>query len=494
MNAKVDTFSHTKDQQASDATSVRDLPDEQSQSTHSAKTHASFKQEPSLKSHSEGGLVSTKFFIIVISFIMGLYEIGSLATFMYQKEILKIEPETMQMIFGFIAIPWCIKPVFGYLFDEIIYRIKKVKYIIIVSCCVRLVVFSVIAHYTVSAAPFYLICFTTSMCTLSENIVSEYTLVVSTKRENENNPDANANHLPIFFGFRALGSLVGNFFGGRIIKYQSIQSAFFVSSMLPFVVLAVALMYKERSNNPMHAKKSFAEEVEIMKKLVFRDKVLQMILFICLINLTPNFDVLYTFYMTDYLKFNTEDLANFSTFATVCYIIGLFCYSVAFKNINPKRFFVATNFFLWVMNISFLLVVLKVLDQWGWDKKLFCLLTQGVYSFVAELNYMPILAIWCSVCPKNLEATSITLFTGLMNFSGNLSNYIGAFLIWVLKFNKERYEELWIPLVIQNSYLLVAMIGVMCVTFPDPRDVGLMSTETVELVPEAKEKEVEVVE
>ena len=426
---------------------------------------------------------------------MGLYEIGSLPTFMYQKEILKINPESMQLIFGLIAIPWCIKPVFGYIFDEIIFRIKKTKYIIITSGIIRIIIFSIITHYTVPAWVFYPLCFLMSMCQLAENISSEYKLVVSTKKENEANPDVQANHLPIFFGFRATGSLIGNFCGGRIIKYQSIHTAFFISSLFPFIVIAVALLYKERAENTSQPKKSFREEVNVMKQLIFRDKVLQMILFVCLIHLTPNFDVLYTFYMTDYLKFSTEDLANFSTFASICYINGLLCYSYFFKGVNPKKFFVTTNFFLWIMNISFLLVVLKILDQWGWDNKLFCMLSQGVYSFVAELNFMPILAIWCAVCPKNLEATSITLFTGLMNLSSNLSNYLGALFIWILNINKENYDGMWLPLVMQNSYLLLTMIGIMFVPFPDPREMNLdKPTEQIELVTESKAPAAEVVE
>jgi len=48
---------------------------------------------------------------------------------------------------------------------------------------------------------------------------------------------------------------------------------------------------------------------------------------------------------------------------------------------------------------------------------------------------MPLIAIWCHVCPDNLEATSITLFTGLMNLSGNASNYFGSFILYILDVN-----------------------------------------------------------
>lgn len=111
-----------------------------------------------------------------------------------------------------------------------------------------------------------------------------------------------------------------------------------------------------------------------MKSLLLRDKVFQMILFVGLINLSPNFDVMFTFFMTDYLKFTTSDLADFSTFSTVCYVVGLYVYSNFLLDIKPKSFFVVTNFILWTINVSFLFVVLGLVSQWGISNKLFCLL------------------------------------------------------------------------------------------------------------------------
>ena len=61
---------------------------------------------------------------------------------------------------------------------------------------------------------------------------------------------------------------------------------------------------------------------------------------------------------------------------------------------------------------------------------------------------MPILTIWCALCPDNLEATSITLFSGLINFSSNLSNYFGSFFIWLLGMNDKDFDRLWILIVI----------------------------------------------
>jgi len=323
------------------------------------------------------------------------------------------------------------------------------------------------AHFDLPIYVFYLLLFINTVNYLLENIIAEYILVCMTKDQNSHEGGTN-NQLPIYFGFRAGGSLIGGFFGGRIINSYGNQTAFMVASFVPFILLLGAIIYQENERNSRAHDRTFKEEFEIMKRLLLQDNVLQLILFICLINLTPNFDSLYTFYMTDYLKFSTEDLANFSAFATCCYIIGLVLYYYKLQNINPKNFYISTNFVLWVINLTFLLVVLEILQSWGVNVKMFCLLTQGASTFVAELNFMPILAIWCALCPKNLEGTSITLFTGLLNLSNNSALYFGSFLMWMINITETDYHRMWEPVVIQQVYLLVMIIGILFIEFPDP--------------------------
>lgn len=90
------------------------------------------EKPPSLSSHNEskngsektlveGGVLSTKTFVVVVSFIQGLFSISHLAIFFYQKERLNLEPDFIQIMAGVLQIPWCIKPVFGFLFDKIVY-------------------------------------------------------------------------------------------------------------------------------------------------------------------------------------------------------------------------------------------------------------------------------------------------------------------------------------------------------------------------------------
>lgn len=79
---------------------------------------------------------------------------------------------------------------------------------------------------------------------------------------------------------------------------------------------------------------------------------------------------------------------------------------------------------------------------------------------------MPLIAIWCSICPDKLEATSITLFTGLMNLSGNASNYFGSLVLYISGVNQDNFTNFWMPLLFQNVYLLFVTFAVLFIDFP----------------------------
>lgn len=74
----------------------------------------------------------------------------------------------------------------------------------------------------------------------------------------------------------------------------------------------------------------------MIKSLVLKDKVLGMLIFVILVNITPYFDSLTNFYLTDNLKFSAMDIANFSTIGTIFYLLGLIIYTMFFLNVSPK--------------------------------------------------------------------------------------------------------------------------------------------------------------
>ena len=195
-----------------------------------------------------------------------------------------------------------------------------------------------------------------------------------------------------------------------------------------------------------------------------------MLFFLVFILIAPNFDFLYTFYMKDKLKFTDTDLANISSFGEILYTLSLVLYYTKLKHMSPDCLFLCLNVLSWLFSLSFLLVITGTVERLGWNVKYFCLFTNGFNLMFRELYLMPILAIWCGISPKNLEGVSVTLITGIYNMAHVLGKYLGAFFIWCFLFDKENYSDLWMPVVIDNGYLVVVLFLLLFVPFPDPRD------------------------
>lgn len=120
-------------------------------------------------------------YIILISFINGLYNLVNLAYFYYQKDDLLITSGEIQFMAGILTLPWCLKPLFGFIFDHLIRKYKKTKYIIMICSMVRITLYYIMSMYRLHAFSFYAFLIMINIAAVFENITCEYILVVSSK-------------------------------------------------------------------------------------------------------------------------------------------------------------------------------------------------------------------------------------------------------------------------------------------------------------------------
>ena len=79
---------------------------------------------------------------------------------------------------GIVAIPWCIKPLFGYLLDQFINKFGKTKYMILASSTWKILAYFLIAFLDLHAVLFYMVFITVTISVIMENIICEYILVL----------------------------------------------------------------------------------------------------------------------------------------------------------------------------------------------------------------------------------------------------------------------------------------------------------------------------
>lgn len=412
-------------------------------------------------------LFSSLLFICVLAFFHGLQAILDLVIMIMLKESYMISPDVIAVMKATINFHFCLKPFFGYAMDQLTKKIPKRKYIFIITSVLKYYGYFSIGtiHLPLPLLIFNL--FLISFCYMIENILAETMLVHLTKKQNEEDKSKVNNKISYYFGFKAAGSLIGDFSGGRIIQNFGNQSAFLIASVFPMIILCHAIFYDEPVIKNVPVERSFRREMNLMKNLIFKKEILILVVFGILINFTPDLEVLNVFYMTDHLGFNKTDLANFMAVGTILYLCGLFLYQSKLQSVQPRTVFIISNTIFLLINLLFLLVVLEVVQSWGINLKVFCMLNLGTITFLGKTNILPILAIMCIVCPAGLEGTTITFFTALLKISYYCSLSFGAILMNVFSVTKADYSRFWELLVFQNCYIFIILMMIIFISLPN---------------------------
>lgn len=304
--------------------------------------------------------INESYFVVILSFLIGFEDLSSLALYFYQSQVLNLQSDFMQMMQGIIFVPWTLKPIFGFSFDQIMKVLPKSKFLVYICCLVKAICFFVMAKYPPNTFFFYIIYFITILCGLYVSIICEYLLVLSSKKANEETEEKNENHLPIFFGFRCLGSVLGNLLGGYVYEKLSLYYNFYFTALIPIVGILIGFFYDEQTKIQTKPR-TIKQEVSILGGLLCRGQVLPMVIFVILVSMTPNFDNLTKVFFLKILKFDSNTLAWFQSVGQIAYMIGLLVYSKFFIKVSPKKVFVATNLILWLVNFSFLMVIFNII-------------------------------------------------------------------------------------------------------------------------------------
>lgn len=67
------------------------------------------------------------------------------------------------------------------------------------------------------------------------------------------------------------------------------------------------------------------------------------------------------------------------------------------------------------------------------------------------------LVLACRLCPKNIEGTMYALLMSTLNFGSMLSYQFGGLLMHYLGITENDFHNLWILIVLANSFLLLPL-------------------------------------
>src|SRR6476469_10476232 len=180
--------------------------------------------------------------ILLVYFVQGILGLARLAISFFLKDELGIGPAQVSALMGIAALPWIIKPVFGFISDGLpIFGYRRRPYIVLsgllgTSAWVGL---ATIVHTPLAATGAIAL----SSLSLAVSDVIADSLVVERARK-ESVTDAGSLQ-SLSWGASALGGLITAYLSGSLLQHFSTHTIFLITASFPLIVSATAWLIAE---------------------------------------------------------------------------------------------------------------------------------------------------------------------------------------------------------------------------------------------------------
>lgn len=212
-------------------------------------------------------------------------------------------------------------------------------------------------------------------------------------------------------------------------------------------------------NSIFHPKEKLSPR-ELLKEFanfISQKYVLVPTLYLILLMATPSYGDPFFYFLTNELKFSASSLGKISFCSTAGTLIAIWVYKNYFKDCKFKLMITVGTIVSFFFSFMAYLLVLRINISFGIPDFYFVLFSSSFLSIIGELVMMPMLALACLLCPKNLEGTVYALFMSALNFGGILSGLFGSLLTSYLRITSKDYHNLHILISISNVLTLVPL-------------------------------------
>ena len=218
---------------------------------------------------------------------------------------------------------------------------------------------------------------------------------------------------------------------------------------------------------------SFTDNIASIVKVIFDLRFRTVILTALALVSIPSFGAVYNYYYTDYLHFSPITMGNINFVAIASYIVAILLVNTFFKGVGFKKFFtICVSIGIVLYSTNFILLF-RINRQYGVSDELFCFSSAALMNFMAELTFLPILALGSRLCPPGLEGTTYAVFTAIFNSAHSISSLLGAALVQAFGVSKTDFSNLWKLTAIQVACLCVFAISINFIHFPRSKSAKL---------------------
>ncbi|MEP0924027.1 folate/biopterin family MFS transporter [Leptolyngbya sp. ST-U4] len=392
--------------------------------------------------------------ILLVYFVQGILGLARLAVSFFLKDDLGMSPAQVSALLGVAALPWMIKPLFGFVSDGLpLFGYRRRPYLILSGLLgtTAWVALATIVHDVWSATA--AIALGSLSVAFSDVIVDS--LVVERART-ESVQDAGSLQ-SLCWGSSALGGLITAYLSGILLEHFSNQTVFGVTATFPLIVSLVAWLITEEPIDHATDWAAIREQISQLRKAVSQRAIWLPTAFLFVLQATPTADAAFFFFTTNELGFQPEFLGRVRLITSLASLLGVWMFQRFFKAVPFRVIFGWTTVISTLLGMTMLLLVTHANRAIGIDDHWFSLGDSLILTVMSQIAYMPILVLAARLCPAGVEATLFALLMSVVNLAGLLSYEFGALMMHWLGVTESNFDRLWLLVLLTNLSTLLPL-------------------------------------
>lgn len=396
--------------------------------------------------------------ILTVYFVQGILGLARLAVSFFLKDELLLSPVQVSALLGIVALPWIIKPIFGFISDGLpIFGYRRRPYLILsgILGAISWVSLATIVHdrWTATVA----IALGSLSVAVSDVIVDS--LVVERARV-ESQSDAGSLQ-SLCWGASAVGGLITAYFSGLLLQHFTTRTVFWITALFPLLVSGVAWLIAEspisEETIDVTNKLSIKHQLQQLRQAVTQKSIWLPTAFVFIWQSTPTADAAFFFFTTNELHFEPEFLGRVRLVTSIAALIGVWIFQRFLRSVPFRLIFAWSIVISAVLGMTMLVLVTHTNRALGIDDHWFSLGDSLILTVMGQIAYMPLLVLAARLCPPGIEASLFALLMSVSNLGGMVSYEFGAMIMHWLGITETNFDLLWLLVLITNLSTLLPL-------------------------------------
>ncbi|EEF45280.1 transporter, putative [Ricinus communis] len=409
--------------------------------------------------------------VAMVYFVQGVLGLSRLAVSFYLKDDLHLDPAETAVISGFSALPWLVKPLYGFISDSVpLFGYRRRSYLVL-SGLLGALSWSLMAIFVDSKYGAAFCILLGSLSVAFSDVVVDSMVVERARGESQS---MSGSLQSLCWGSSAFGGIVSSYFSGSLVGAYGVRFVFGVTALLPLLTSGVAVLVKEqRILGPIRGQnltlggngflESSKQHIIQLWDAVKQPNVFLPTLFIFLWQATPHSDSAMFYFTTNKLGFTPEFLGRVKLVTSIASLAGVGLYNGFLKNVPLRKIFVFTTISGTALGMTQVFLVTGLNRQFGISDEWFAIGDSLILTVLAQASFMPVLVLAAKLCPEGMEATLFATLMSISNGGSVLGGLIGAGLTQVFGITKDSFGNLASLIILCNlsSLLPLPLLGLL---------------------------------